>query len=486
MTEWNLQSVDLKHYRHFDPVLSAEAANSLVRDPAKVARHTFYPFIRYVDRWNRFAKKGETGPEKKRPIRYAARADAYIFSYYRHLLSIEYERELSRLELAENILAYRRIPLAEGLGGKCNIHYAHEAFDAIKSLGSCYVIALDIKSYFDRIDHSRLKMLWCRLLNVPKLPSDHYAVFKAITAYSYVDKEDAYQRLGHFGQKRTDSFGRPVLGYITKYKDVPKQICCGKDFRYKIAGGDGNKSIIKKNHKPYGIPQGAPISDLLANLYLLDFDNTLNQRIQTQGGIYLRYSDDILVVVPGSESSAKDLMKEITLLIRKYGSKLMIKEDKSSLIHFYPNGTIQAFRLIEGKLGKNGLEYLGFRFDGCKVYLRDSTLANLRRKVAQAAKLEAWRLVRRYPGKTADELQACFNLPLFIQRFMRVENFMDVKDDFRNWTFWTYARRAEQTFRPTGSAILRQLRSQKALIKYRIEKEIRRALARREASASPG
>ena len=46
-----------------------------------------------------------------------------------------------------------------------------------------------------------------------------------------------------------------------------------------------------------GIPQGLPISAVLANLYLLDFDkNILDKVVKGKGGFYRRYSDDIIII----------------------------------------------------------------------------------------------------------------------------------------------------------------------------------------------
>ena len=318
----------------------------------------------YPQRYTRFAPRGTTGRVKERPIRYAARRDAYIFSYYRHLLSQEYEAELNSLGLATSILAYRRIPLSDGKGGKCNIHFAHEAISKVLELGTCCVIALDVSSFFESLDHIKLKALWCRMLGVSRLPADHFHVFQAITQYAVVDKEKAYERLGHFGSRRTTSTGETINGYLTPYKNMPKHLCTGKEFQEKIAGANGNKSIITKNHKPYGIPQGAPISDLLANLYLLDFDSLVAGWVREVGGAYYRYSDDILIVVPGNEAAGRALMTRTRDLIRHFGDKLLIKEEKSSLFDFEPKGDGQNCRLLHGTQGKNGLEYLGFRYDG--------------------------------------------------------------------------------------------------------------------------
>jgi hypothetical protein len=67
-----------------------------------------------------------------------------------------------------------------------------------------------------------------------------------------------------------------------------------------------------------------------------------------------------------------------------------------------------------------------------------------------------------------------------IVRFGRVEDFDDKHDDYRNWTFWTCATRAANDFGSIGKPILRQLRRHRALIRLRADKELERAIIRRE------
>ena len=129
-----------------------------------------------------------------------------------------------------------------------------------------------------------------------------FRVFEAVTHYAVVDKQAVYTRLGHFGEKRKTKSGKAINGYLTPYKKIPRQLCTGVEFREKIAGGNGQKSLIRQNHKQYGIPQGSPISDLLANFYLIDFDKTVHGWARSILGNYYRYSDDILIIVPGGEA----------------------------------------------------------------------------------------------------------------------------------------------------------------------------------------
>lgn len=480
MEPWLLRERDLKRYPHFDSFISAEDAFSLVTSAECVAKHKFFPFIRFTQRWNRFAEKNEKGKPKTRPIRYAARRDAYIFGYYRHLLSEKYESKLKALGLSESIIAYRRIPSSDGDGGKCNIHFARDVFHTIRKTGNCVAIALDISSYFESLDHQVLKNLWCRLLGCNRLPLDHYRVFERITKYAVVEKQKVYERLGFFGPKRSTKTGKEINGYLVPYDKLPMQLCSAKNFREKIAGEGSLVSIIEPNLNKYGIPQGAPISDLLANLYLLDFDSTVLSWVQKINGYYFRYSDDILIILPGDENIGLEFMTRVASLIPKFGSKLEIKPEKSQVFAFERAGADQTFKWIHGEKGRNGLEYLGFRYDGRRVYIRDGTLSNLYRKITRAARREAEISARRYPDKSTLQLMKLFNYEKLMKRSGRVEDFSDKQFDKRNWTFWTYATRAAQLFGPLGRPIIRQLRGHADRVRARANYELERAVQRRE------
>lgn len=484
MSNWKLKASDFKRYPHFDQVLKPAEIEAIVADPARVAQNSFFPFLRYSKTWQPFRhdpKSGKPRPKaKERPIRYAARRDAYIFAYYRHLLAQPYEAELEKLGISHCPVAYRRIPTAaDPSRGKCNIHFAREAFDRIRELENCCAIAIDISSYFESIDHERLKQLWCRLLGIQKLPPDHYAVFKNITQYRFVEKLDAYARLGYYGVKSVAKNGKPINGYLVPYGDVPTQLCTPHDFRQKILGENGQlPSLVQRNNEPFGIPQGAPISDLLANLYLMDFDVEMNALAVALGGTYLRYSDDILLILPIPPADAIVIMDSMPARIKKYGDQLLIKPEKSSLVQYTQAGDRQVATRIGGQQGTVGLEYLGFRYDGRNAYLRNSTVSNLYRKVASTARNQAEVTVKRYPGKNLAELCALFNFEEFTKRFGRVEGFEPALTTKR-WTFWTYVARAKDEFGPRGQTILNQVARLRRHARHRADMEIGLALQRK-------
>lgn len=461
---WEPSFEDQKHYPHFDAPLKLSDIRRIVNNPDRVAQNAFFPLIQYEKKWQPFRSPGAGSasaskapkPEKKtRKIRYAARRDAYIFAKYRRLISPLYEAQLEAEGIADVPIAYRKIPDEDGKG-KCNIEFARDVFDTVAELGDCYVITLDISKFFESLDHDKILEDWCRLLGVTELPPDHRAVFNALTDYRWVDQTEAYRRLGYFGEKET-ARGEKIEGYLVPFKQMPKQLCKPHEFREKIAGSGSLPSIIKKNDNSFGIPQGTPISDLIANIYLMEFDKLIKGVSASQNGRAFRYSDDILLVVQSKDDGdAMSIEEDVRKSISSFGSQLIIKESKSSIHHFTMNGSTQECRHIKGA-GKNGLEYLGFRFDGKRVFLRDSTLSNLKRKMTFAARVRAEKHRKRYSNKDASSLIETFNFDHFFQTFMRVEDF-DKASSVKNWTFWTYARRAVKAFGKRGKPIDRQLK----------------------------
>lgn len=468
----------VRRYPHFDPVISAAEAEALATDPTRVATHTFYPFLKYDEGWTLYAEKGKQGKRKDRPIRFAARLDSCIFSYYRHLLSAPYEARLCSEGLSNSVIAYRRIPKPGG-GGQSNIDFALSAVQEIQSQGNCCTIALDISSFFETLDHQRLQDVWADLLMVSRLPTDHFKVFQAITRYAYVDVMKAYTRLGYYGDK-TDRNGKVRPGYLKARKDMPVQLCDGRTFQEKIARSSTHPSIIEVNKGGMGVPQGAPLSDLLANAYLLEFDKFLQDICSKCGGRFFRYSDDILVIAPVLEADAIELEKEIRSAITTHGKGLVIKEDKSAIHRFNTDGDRQTVCTIKAtdKDGKpmpnKPFEYLGFRYDGRFMFIRDKTMSNLHRKIASVCKATAIRQVKRYRGKSVHEILALTDIEKLIQAFGSVEDFYLKAADYRSWTFTTYAKRASKAMGALGKPIVGQIRNLRGAVRRRLEYELTR------------
>ncbi len=230
-----------------------------------------------------------------------------------------------------------------------------------------------------------------------------------------------------------------------------------------------------------GVPQGAPLSDLLANLYLLDFDKYVRDICAKVGGAFFRYSDDILIIAPVSASDAIALELDVRSAIGTYGKGLIIKEEKSAIHRFEVHGDRQVVAVVKAT-DKDGtpmpnkpFEYLGFRYDGKHVFIRDKTMSNLHRKIASVCRAFAIRLVKRYQGKTVSEIMSLTNLEKLIQAFGHVEDFRAKASDYRSWTFTTYAKRASKVMGALGEPIGRQLRGLRDAVCRRLEYELVRA-----------
>jgi hypothetical protein len=466
----------IKSYPHFDPRVTEAQALELASDPSRVEKHAFYPFLQFDQHWTKYPAKGVPGKAKSRLICYASRRDAFIFSHYREKLNERYEDELRILGLTKAVIAYRRIPNPTGKGNKCNIQFALEAFQRVKEIGDCYVFALDIEGFFAHLEHEHLRKLWGRMIGADRLPKDQFQVFKAVTKYAWVDKIVAYTELGHIGPKLSPQ-GKQEIGYRVQKKDFPTRICSAKEFRQLLSGK------IEQNKKPYGIPQGSPISDVLANLYLIDFDQEMESIASARGGHYFRYSDDILLILPRKEEAYSTILSVVEATLKSKGPGLKFKPEKTQVYQYLakPDVSGQEFVLLHGSHGKNGLEYLGFRFDGSTVYLRDSTISGIHRKITATSKSMARRHVERHPSLSLPKLKEAFNFGRLTEKFGRVENFEKFAAEYKHWTFWTYAKRSSEIFGSLGTPISRQLRNFRQFVRSKAINGIDDAYRRKAA-----
>lgn len=339
-------------YIHFDSPISFKTAQKLVKNKKGIAKHSFFPFISYEIESIKVYKDSSDKiqeKEKKRPIAYASHVDSHIYAYYALQLEKLYEAALKTKFLNDNVLAFRSL-------GKSNIQFANHAFEDIKSRKICSAVALDIKGFFDNLDHHTLKSAWKNLLNDNELPKDHYNIFKSLTKFSQVDKISLYETLNI-------PLSNPKKG---RYK-----LCDIKDFRKLVRG----RKLIRTNFEKKGIPQGSPISALLSNIYMLDFDIWAKEVIEEKGGSYYRYCDDILFITHPEfkneiENAAQHKIHEL---------KLELNTNKTEVRDFWMINNIQTC--------SHSLQYLGFTFDGQRKLIRSAALARFSNRMKRGVKL---------------------------------------------------------------------------------------------------
>ncbi|MEQ9306904.1 MAG: reverse transcriptase/maturase family protein [Marinoscillum sp.] len=416
-TEKVEQGFKLKTYPHFDPFFDFKKRKSeikkLVNDPTgnSVSKHSFLPFVKIIIKTPRFryqetdenrdlsltAKERQEYYEadtKKRPISFASHFDTYLYGFYSYALNEKYQDYIKDRGFGDCVLAYRT-----DQDGKSNIQFAKETFDEVRNMfanGPCTAIALDIKGYFDSINHDILKEKWIKVLNETKvidkdeLPIDQYKVFRSLTNYSYANKNSI---LKHFNvnlrkKKRAGEYWQSLLDLI------PNELA-GKDFKDKFNLIRKRKLIVKNKPKKdgslAGIPQGSSMSATLANLYLIDFDHYLNDLATQNGFIYRRYCDDLLIICPSDQ--ANDLEEIVQDKIKKYRveiqprktEKIEFKENSKDLIRAFNRKRIEDESVTitvenEEKYYKS-LQYLGFEFNGQDITVRASSLSRYFRKM---------------------------------------------------------------------------------------------------------
>jgi hypothetical protein len=465
--DWYPRERDLKRYLHFDRDISSTRVAEIANDPAAVKSHSFFPLLLFHESWTKFRKNG-VRKKKTRPLRYASRLDAAIYARYRCILSERYERELSLLGIQDAPVAYRKIPKNSG-GNKCNIEIAKDVFDFVKNTENCIVTVVDIKSYFESLDHDKIKQVWMRLLG-GAWPADHNAIFKNISRYSVVDVSLLQERLGLQSMVAVGSRKQRRRRRIDELKSNNfRQLCSASDFRVLVAGKGSLPSLIQKNGFDFGIPQGTPISDIIANFYLLDFDVQMHRWASARGGIYKRYSDDIIIVIPtkaqANHYEAKELLQDT---IRGHGRKLRIQDRKVAVVEFAKSTDGLSFSHHFGSASKNGLEYLGFEFDGRWIKLRNSTLSNAWRKMKKRAYGNAARFVKQYRLKGKVWLAANYPAARIETEILRN---VTVNQDvgFKVWTFTKYVRRCITAFQGYENIFAEQTTRYRRLTKKMID-----------------
>lgn len=363
--EWKQKNSRGRNYAHFDRKLSLKMAWNYISNPEKIISHSFFPFIYYVQEFEKFDSK-ETNKikRKERPICYSSHLDRYIFSYYGFQLNQKYNKRIVQDKINDCVLAYR-----DNLEKQNNIHFAKRAFDFIKEQEFCFIMIGDFTGFFDNLEHKYLKDMLCNLLNDTELPKDYYSVYKNITKFSKCCLLNLVI-LNNISENKTN----PLEVKESDIKNInKKELILSQEEFHKYRK---NKLLkIIKNNKKIGIPQGSSISAVLSNIYMLEFDKKINDYVKSNNGLYLRYSDDFIIIFPNLNNiEFTEKYDEIKKIIKI--PKLDLQPEKTQIFKYESTKVIGCNHLFTDNKGKqkNSLDYLGFTFDGQKITIRDKTI----------------------------------------------------------------------------------------------------------------
>lgn len=357
--DWLNKNDSVKKYAHFDRRVKLSNVIDQIKDPQNIICHSFLPFIHQPLIYTKFSATKETPRYNKvRDIYFSSHYDRCIYQYYGYLLNQSYNTMANDYGINDVVLAYRSD------SHQSNIHFSQRAFESIRQTNKCMIMVGDFKNFFDSLDHKYLKQQIMNILHVDMLPRDYYAVYKNITKFSYVEMERICQ---YKGLKYTTGAAKKL-----KHSDLIMSV---KELRNANKLSPNSNKFIIRNNNDYGIPQGSAISAVLSNIYMLEFDKAVSEIMTLYNGTYMRYSDDTIFIVPINMCDdfipAYIKIKEIINSI----PNLILQEEKTTIFE-YDNGTLtNKSYLANNKDDKHKvLNYLGFSFDGKKIYIRDKTI----------------------------------------------------------------------------------------------------------------
>ena len=162
-----------------------------------------------------------------------------------------------------------------------------------------------------------------------------------------------------------------------------------------------------------GTPQGGPLSPLLANIYLNEFDWEMNRR----GVMTVRYADDI-VVLARSKRAANRLLGSC----RRYLEgklKLKMNTEKSKVTDIYD---------------RENFKFLGF----CLSRSKDKIFICVHRKSLEKAKKKLTLLTKRNRGRNVREVMK--EVKVYIRGWLGYYHIANIKRKLQDWNGWLRRR----------------------------------------------
>lgn len=405
-----------KSYQHIDyPLSKKEARNFLnsIYDWRNIKQHRFLPFISFEITFKKHPNKQKKHNVKNRKIELASHHDAGIYAYLAEKLNEAYDAYVEKANITEVAVAYRKNK------GNSNITSAKEVLDFIDENEETWVMKGDFKGFFDNLNHFILNKNLLQVLNLDLKSMEGRAwsaVIKKIEKYDWMDKNKLIDRMKMNGMKAENKQG----AYFNSLKEYGQFIQLNRDLLHK------NKKI--------GIPQGTSISAVLANVYMIVFDELVYNLISDFGGMYRRYSDDFIVIIPKNRMCESKFKKIAATIIEKSNSeiKLTIERNKTKLLNIH-QGKVENLNTKK----ETSLDYLGFALQNNTVSIRSKSIYkfNYRGKKSVKATLSAE------------------NMYFFLQNFKKN---LETIDDHSAWLIY------DQYARKSGRQLLEDMNEKKA------------------------
>ena len=243
-------------------------------------------------------------------------------------------------------------------------------------------------------------------------------------SYGYRPKRSAQQAIRKVKEYAEQGYTHAVEVDLSKYFDtlnhellmniLRKQIhdkrVTGLIKKYLKSGVMENGVVCKTEE---GSPQGGPLSPLLANIYLNEFD----QEMERRGVRFVRYADDIVVLTKSKRAAQHMLESSQKYLEGKL--KLAMNAQKSKTVSVLSQ---RNFKFLGFCLGKNGTSIF--------IRAHRSSLVKAKRKLKE--------LTRRNQGRKVRVVMR--NVKTFIRGWIGYFYVADMKRTLLSWNEWLRRR----------------------------------------------
>jgi RNA-directed DNA polymerase len=292
---------------------------------------------------------------------------------------------------------------------------------------------LGIPSVVDRVIQQAIYQVMMPIFN-PDFSEFSYGFRPGRSAHDAVYKVREYIRQGYRIavdmdlSKFFDEVDHDVLMHRVALKIRDKRVLrlIGKYLR----AGVMVKGRLRKSRK--GVPQGGPLSPLLANILLDDLDRELEKR----GHKFARYADDFVILVKSERAGLRVKESVTRFLERKL--KLKVNQDKSRVS------------------ATDETNFLGFTFKGTKIRWSDKAFREFKRRVKELTG-RSWFVSMEYRYKKLSQYirgwMNYFGISEYYRPIPEIDHWLRRRMRMCYWKRWRYTRTKVRELRRLGTSL---------------------------------
>lgn len=287
------------------------------------------------------------------------------------------EDDLKNTNIAPYSFAYRK--------GKSSLQAIKQIFSDVKNDKFYYVLNGDIKAFFDEIQHPIIEQKvekFLQLTDAPPQEKETSLVNRLLHHFIHVDVVPS---------QSYDEHKKSLKAYVVKQKDYKKQRKAYKlDPNLPLPVKPNKETIVPFEVVPRdkGVPQGGLLSGLMANLFLLDFDQYICTQLQNdfphlsfQNNFkYYRYADDFVLLFKPDNVITKDYIENIFQTLKEFIEKEHLTLHPLSIGPAPQGQKCSELLDLSPKTGKNILDFLGYQISPYHLRVKNDNFLKIQKK----------------------------------------------------------------------------------------------------------